>query len=203
LAQPDSTSEMIVDLAEGVFACGPALGEVLSQDWNKYFAFPYQSSEALREYYRAAGRAVSGNQGEYWCCGTGYRHLPPGLPIPTLTAVPSRASVPAAGPWVFTSPNVLAGDVDDLADPAEHEARRLQRGSGLGLGVTDHARDGGRVVLTEGEAAVIAKRDLAHVAQVDVLDREGLVTPGPAGAQLKAFIRAPGEQRAVGAQGLA
>ena len=51
-ARLDATSEMIVDLAEGVFACGPGLGVMLSQDWNKYFAFLYQSSEALREYWR-------------------------------------------------------------------------------------------------------------------------------------------------------
>jgi hypothetical protein len=52
LARLDATSEMLVDLAEGVFACGPGLGDMLSQDWNKYFAFLYQSSEALREYWR-------------------------------------------------------------------------------------------------------------------------------------------------------
>lgn len=52
LARLDAASEMIADLAEGVFACGPGLGEMLSQDWNKYFAFLYQSSQALREYWR-------------------------------------------------------------------------------------------------------------------------------------------------------
>jgi hypothetical protein len=52
LARLDAASEMIVDLAEGVFACGPGLGDTLCQDWNKYFAFLYQSSEALREYWR-------------------------------------------------------------------------------------------------------------------------------------------------------
>jgi hypothetical protein len=52
LAQLDAASEMIVDLAEGVLACGPGLGGALGQDWDKYFAFLYRSSGALREYWR-------------------------------------------------------------------------------------------------------------------------------------------------------
>ena len=99
-----------------------------------------------------------------------------------LTAVPSRASVPAAGLWVFTSPMYSQVMSTTWLTRPSDEARRLQGGGGLGLGVADHARDGGRVVLAEGQAALVAERDLAHVAQVDVLGRDGKLTLAPADA---------------------
>jgi hypothetical protein len=49
-ARLSATSEMIVDLAESVIACGPGLG-ALAIDWHKYFAFIYRNSEALRKYW--------------------------------------------------------------------------------------------------------------------------------------------------------
>src|SRR6266516_7217388 len=92
----------------------------------------------------------------------------------------------------------LTRDVHDLGDPAEHETRRLQRGRRLGLAEADHARDGGRVVPADGQAALVAEHGLAHVAQVADLDRDELIIRVPAGAQVEQAVGAPGEQRAVG-----
>ena len=49
-AKLSAAAEMLVDLAESVIACGPGLG-VMAVDWNKYFAFLYRNSEALRKYW--------------------------------------------------------------------------------------------------------------------------------------------------------
>jgi DNA-binding SARP family transcriptional activator len=93
----------------------------------------------------------------------------------------------------------LAGEVHDHGDPAEREARRLQRGRRLGLGVIDHARHGGRVVPANGQAPLVTERHLSHVAQVAFLGRNKLSSLGSAGAQAEQAVGAPGEQRAVGA----
>jgi hypothetical protein len=53
-ASVDATSEMLADLAESAIACGPGLGP-LAVDWNKYFAFIYRNSPALRDYWQRYG----------------------------------------------------------------------------------------------------------------------------------------------------
>jgi hypothetical protein len=49
-ARLSAAAEMLVDLAESVIACSPGLG-AMAVDWNKYFAFLYRNSEALRKYW--------------------------------------------------------------------------------------------------------------------------------------------------------
>jgi hypothetical protein len=49
-ARLSAASEMLVDLAESIIACAPGLGD-MALDWNKYFAFLYHNSEALRKYW--------------------------------------------------------------------------------------------------------------------------------------------------------
>jgi tetratricopeptide (TPR) repeat protein len=88
----------------------------------------------------------------------------------------------------------LAGEVYDEGDPAEGEARRLQRGGCLRLGVIDHARDGGRVVPANGQAALVAERHLSHVAQVADPGRDELMHRVRADAQVEIVVVAPGEQ---------
>jgi len=96
--------------------------------------------------------------------------------------------------------DVLAGDVHDLADPAEREARRLQGRGRVRLGVADHARDRGRVVAARGDAAFVAFGHHGHVGQVADQSGHQRIAHAAAEAQVEQAVRAPGEQRAVGAQ---
>jgi hypothetical protein len=47
----DATAEMLLDIAESIVATGHGLGAI-SLGWNKYFAFLYKNSEALRKHWR-------------------------------------------------------------------------------------------------------------------------------------------------------
>jgi hypothetical protein len=81
----DATAEMLLDIAESIVATGHGLGAI-SLGWNKYFAFLYKNSEALRKHWRENWDYYPDSVREaFQASSPGYQATPSGTGIPLVS----------------------------------------------------------------------------------------------------------------------